>query len=807
MSATSFDALATLMRQRNQAGLPPYRLVLGDEDRLSAEVLRNQLQALGQAVDERADKQVLKTLWIDYCAALSNTERTALLRQAVDAQEVTPGLRDMARLTAAGYFNHIFTTDVSSLPEQALQDAGLRDGEDYVVLRRGGLMDDGAIIEQFSHDSPRVKLVKLHGDVTLQTASLTWQELFDFGPLFSDFLEQELSQNDVLIVGHDAPYSGLNRCIGGGSGTLHYVFPTKPHADFLRNLVHLPRFNYIPTPEGEPTEGIFADLAERLLVIAPALPGPQPRIREAWAIWSFPFYLPGFTPDALRQPFDALARPLDDLDDEEQYAFDPWMGEISVPDFGKLVLDLDEDGFRRYLWLPSQSVRGPRSGLAFLPYLVDVPWRPHWSDPDTFSDHFRVTARLRFRLYPAGACIVHLVIGIRGLDQAAGVTDLIHLLKHLSPGDSNKRAFFDVGGHLARQNIPTDELLPWLVDQLALRLYRDGRQPTLPASTAWTRHGRTLYLYDTDPVLTPAEHGLPVFGLFNLHSAWERVDENQVARYLISDFGWERGDWNLLEGSRALLYTPGEVVERSRQRRNRRLFFWRVVTGIELALVMDVLLREVPEELSRCEDANQQARLTRLADDLAGLSTRLPTYQRKVYARVAEALHISRTQELLRATLARRQQAMLSTGLERLSLEHAQLVGGQARIEEKLERLSDDLLREVARHERFLASTVAMAFERGMIAQGEMQETLNVIIAVLEEIRLRQAEMPAQLVDQSEQAADIIGEPGLDIAHKLKVCIPIIPMLLAYEGEISLSQKANLEAAWQRLTEWVRERI
>jgi hypothetical protein len=185
----------------------------------------------------------------------------------------------------------------------------------------------------------------------------------------------------------------------------------------------------------------------------------------------------------------------------------------------------------------------------------------------------------------------------------------------------------------------------------------------------------------------------------------------------------------------------------------------------------------------------------------------LPTYQRKVYARVAEALHISRTQELLRATLARRQQAVLSTGLERLSLEHAQLIGGQAQIEEKLERLSDDLLREVARHERFLTSTVAMAFERGMIAQGEMQETLNVIIAVLEEIRLRQAEMPAQLVDQSEQVADIIGEPGLDITHKLKVCIPLIPMLLAYEGEISLSHKANLEAAWQRLTEWVRERI
>jgi hypothetical protein len=67
--------------------------------------------------------------------------------------------------------------------------------------------------------------------------------------------------------------------------------------------------------------------------------------------------------------------------------------------------------------------------------------------------------------------------------------------------------------------------------------------------------------------------------------------------------------------------------------------------------------------------------------------------------------------------------------------------------------------------------------------------------------------VPAGLVDQGQQAADVIGEPGLDIAHKLEVCISIIPMLLAYEGEISLAQRANLEATWQRLTAWVRERI
>ena len=40
----------------------------------------------------------------------------------------------------------------------------------------------------------------------------------------------------------------------------------------------------------------------------------------------------------------------------------------------------------------------------------------------------------------------------------------------------------------------------------------------------------------------------------------------------------------------------------------------------------------------------------------------------------------------------------------------------------------------------------------------------------------------------------------MDAKHKLKVTIPIVPVLLSYEGEIELSSRLNLQELWQQLT-------
>lgn len=50
---------------------------------------------------------------------------------------------------------------------------------------------------------------------------------------------------------------------------------------------------------------------------------------------------------------------------------------------------------------------------------------------------------------------------------------------------------------------------------------------------------------------------------------------------------------------------------------------------------------------------------------------------------------------------------------------------------------------------------------------------------------------PLELVD--------LGAPTLDLRHKLKLAVPIIPWLLTYEGEVDLGNHMGLEAAWQAL--------
>ena len=52
--------------------------------------------------------------------------------------------------------------------------------------------------------------------------------------------------------------------------------------------------------------------------------------------------------------------------------------------------------------------------------------------------------------------------------------------------------------------------------------------------------------------------------------------------------------------------------------------------------------------------------------------------------------------------------------------------------------------------------------------------------------------------DQAE-IKEAINDPSIDTTHKLKLSIPIIPLLLDYETELELEAGFNLKALWQQL--------
>lgn len=71
-------------------------------------------------------------------------------------------------------------------------------------------------------------------------------------------------------------------------------------------------------------------------------------------------------------------------------------------------------------------------------------------------------------------------------------------------------------------------------------------------------------------------------------------------------------------------------------------------------------------------------------------------------------------------------------------------------------------------------------------------------------IALKEVSTTQLIKDESQSKrlqviSQAIDDPKLEIKHRLKLSVPIIPFLLSYEGETSLNNSVNLQAAWDWL--------
>lgn len=90
--------------------------------------------------------------------------------------------------------------------------------------------------------------------------------------------------------------------------------------------------------------------------------------------------------------------------------------------------------------------------------------------------------------------------------------------------------------------------------------------------------------------------------------------------------------------------------------------------------------------------------------------------------------------------------------------------------------------------------TILDAVEKNQLNEAEMAEAISAVQQALAEIKQRGAALP-----QHAELEETISAPHLDLKHKLKFSIPIVPLLLEYEGEVELSSGVNLESVWNRL--------
>ncbi len=195
-----------------------------------------------------------------YLATRSDNERYRLLSdflQTQDPHEVTPGYRALAALCGHAYFDVVLTTNFDPLLDDALATARLR-RKDYLLLINGVLRPD-RMRWLLSSRSPRVKVVKLHGDLFHRFMAWTPAEmdtyLGEIGPALAPFL----ADRDFLVVGHSLRDDRIRELVTGAGGAVWFVnlspAPDTLQADSdLRSVVG----------PGMGFEQVFTALAERL---------------------------------------------------------------------------------------------------------------------------------------------------------------------------------------------------------------------------------------------------------------------------------------------------------------------------------------------------------------------------------------------------------------------------------------------------------------------------------------------------------------------------------------------------------------
>lgn len=174
------------------------------------------------------------------------------------------------------------------------------------------------------------------------------------------------------------------------------------------------------------------------------------------------------------------------------------------------------------------------------------------------------------------------------------------------------------------------------------------------------------------------------------------------------------------------------------------------------------------------------------------------------------------------ADVAPQQLAVVGAQLQQMNGKLDALLAGQDAIRQDIGELRAAVLARVDAQERpklagyvdrldaaqlVTVGQVMDAADSGSVSPDEIRETLAAVRQALTKIEQRSTSAGGAAPDDARHAAELIGQPHLDTAHKLKLTVPIIPLLLSYEGEVGIEAGVNLKElkeAWGRLVSKVR---
>ena len=148
------------------------------------------------------------TTFEEFCVKigpLTDSERFARLfeylqNQGQDPFLVTQGYQALGRLIREMYFDLVLTTNIDPLLEDALVAAGLR--RKHYLLLVNPVVERKWYQPLLSDPVPRVKIVKVHGDLFHRVMAWTPQEMESYLSPLGPKLEEAIAGRDMMVVGH-----------------------------------------------------------------------------------------------------------------------------------------------------------------------------------------------------------------------------------------------------------------------------------------------------------------------------------------------------------------------------------------------------------------------------------------------------------------------------------------------------------------------------------------------------------------------------------------------------------------------------
>ena len=242
MKPRTFDELVRHLQDQREMGEPSPVVLLGAgaSQEVGIEDMKG-LYALVGAADFDA--------FVTYIADRSVAERYALLGRYLSTKQpelITDGYRALATLCARAFFDVVLTTNLDPLMDDALVEADLW-RRDYVLLVNGLLRSErlGPVL---ASRHPRVKIVKLHGDLYLRFMAWTPDEMDEYLEDIEPYLAAMLRGREVLVVGQSLRDERIRQLVVSTGGLVWFATPG-PAPDHLLATASRWPWQQVPRPD------------------------------------------------------------------------------------------------------------------------------------------------------------------------------------------------------------------------------------------------------------------------------------------------------------------------------------------------------------------------------------------------------------------------------------------------------------------------------------------------------------------------------------------------------------------------------